>query len=231
MGYSAAQLAALWTANGGPASQASYAASVSAAENGSGNPSSTNVNKDGTTDFGLWQINSSNFAGLSQALGTPVNSSTITDPNLNARAAVALATTNTGGTRGWLNWSTVANNVNGLGASNPTYAQSAVGTNPSDPFTTTTLLSNFFSNALGAPATSSLPSGSQQVTTATQAVSDAGGIGSAVTGAVSTVQGWGWTVGFFVLGVVIILGGFMLAAANNSSVQTAVKTAAKGALA
>lgn len=53
-------------------------------------PAAVRVNANGTTDYGLGQINSSNFVFLSAALHTPVNATTIFDPCLNMRASVAV---------------------------------------------------------------------------------------------------------------------------------------------
>jgi hypothetical protein len=55
--YSYAQLKALWIANGGSKTAADIAAAVALAESG-GDPNATNHNTDGSTDRGLWQINS-----------------------------------------------------------------------------------------------------------------------------------------------------------------------------
>lgn len=51
-------------------------------------PAAIRHNPNGTTDYGLGQINSSNFAWLSQSIGTPVNERTILDPCLNFRASM-----------------------------------------------------------------------------------------------------------------------------------------------
>ena len=55
--YSYAQLKQLWIANGGSPAVADIAAAVAMAESG-GDSSATNSNSDGSTDRGLWQINS-----------------------------------------------------------------------------------------------------------------------------------------------------------------------------
>lgn len=55
--YSYAQLKQLWIANGGSPAVADIAAAVAMAESG-GDSSASNSNTDGSTDRGLWQINS-----------------------------------------------------------------------------------------------------------------------------------------------------------------------------
>jgi Lysozyme like domain len=69
----------------------SVAVAVSKAENRTSDPSATHRNANGTTDTGLWQINSSNY---------PVDA--MKDPTANARAAYVLAHN----ARGWRNWTT-----------------------------------------------------------------------------------------------------------------------------
>jgi hypothetical protein len=55
--YTYAQLKQLWIQNGGNPAAADIAAAVALAESG-GDSSATNTNTDGSTDRGLWQINS-----------------------------------------------------------------------------------------------------------------------------------------------------------------------------
>src|ERR1700761_7898091 len=55
--YTYAQLKQLWILNGGNPAAADIAAAVALAESG-GDSSATNSNTDGSTDRGLWQINS-----------------------------------------------------------------------------------------------------------------------------------------------------------------------------
>jgi hypothetical protein len=45
-------------------------------------------NRNGTTDYGLGQINTANFEWLSKSLNTPVNEQTILDPCLNLQASM-----------------------------------------------------------------------------------------------------------------------------------------------
>jgi hypothetical protein len=52
------------------------------------NETATHRNVNGTTDYGLGQINSSNFAWLSLSLQTTVDARTVMDPCLNMRAAM-----------------------------------------------------------------------------------------------------------------------------------------------
>ncbi len=92
--YTKAQLEQLWMAAGGSSATADTASAIALAES-SGNASATNVNTNGSTDYGLWQINSSNFSGLG------VSASNVTDPATNAAAAVALYNQS-----GFGNWTT-----------------------------------------------------------------------------------------------------------------------------
>jgi Lysozyme like domain len=55
--YTYSQLKQLWIQNGGKAAAADIAAAVALAESG-GNPAASNSNTNGSTDRGLWQINS-----------------------------------------------------------------------------------------------------------------------------------------------------------------------------
>lgn len=88
-----AQLENLWKQAGGNATAAAMAAAVAMAESG-GNPQSTNHNKNGTIDRGLWQINS-----IHGSLST-------FDPLQNAKSAVQIS--NNGGT--WRPWCTAWSN-------------------------------------------------------------------------------------------------------------------------
>jgi Lysozyme like domain len=83
------ELGQLWVRAGGKPDEANLAASVALAES-SGNPGAEGHNTNGTTDRGLWQINSI-WGGLST-----------TDPLANARAAVKISSSG----QGWGNWTT-----------------------------------------------------------------------------------------------------------------------------
>lgn len=87
------QLENLWKQAGGNATAAAMAAAVAMAESG-GNPQSTNSNKNGTIDRGLWQINS-----IHGSLST-------FDPLSNAKSAVQIS--NNGST--WRPWCTAWSN-------------------------------------------------------------------------------------------------------------------------
>ncbi|SRR6266581_447199 len=89
MTYSYEQLKQLWITNGGSPSSASIAAAVAMAES-SGNPTATNHNSDGSTDRGLWQINS-----IHGNLST-------TDPTANVRAAIKISSNG----KNWKPWVT-----------------------------------------------------------------------------------------------------------------------------
>ncbi len=77
--YDFGELETLWRRAGGPAKQAPVMAAVALAESG-GNPRASHRNKNGSTDRGLWQINSVH--------GYPAGSSF--QPLQNARQAVAV---------------------------------------------------------------------------------------------------------------------------------------------
>ena len=91
--YSYAQLQDLWKSVGGSAIAAPFAAAIALAESG-GDSSSTNNNSNGSTDRGLWQINSVH-GGLSTY-----------DPIANARAAVQISNNGTN----WRPWCTAWSN-------------------------------------------------------------------------------------------------------------------------
>jgi hypothetical protein len=87
--FSFSQLEQLWIQNGGSVAAAPMAAAIAMAESG-GNASATDNDPNGTTDRGLWQINTVNGA-----LSTY-------DTNQNARAAIQLS--NNGAN--WNPWTT-----------------------------------------------------------------------------------------------------------------------------
>jgi hypothetical protein len=92
--YSFSQLETLWTNAGGDPSVAPQMAAIAIAES-SGNPTASHTDSDGTTDYGLWQINSVhgfNSAGLTS------------NPAYNAQAAVAVYNS-----QGFGAWSTYGN--------------------------------------------------------------------------------------------------------------------------
>jgi Lysozyme like domain len=76
------QLEALWVKAGGPRASAGLAASIALAES-AGNPNAENHNTDGSTDRGLWQIN------------TVHGSQSTFDILANAQAAVAISNNGT----------------------------------------------------------------------------------------------------------------------------------------
>ena len=67
---------------------APIAAGIALHENHTLNHYAINHNSNGTTDYGLAQINSSNFVWLTKSLGVPVNERTIFDPCINLQAAL-----------------------------------------------------------------------------------------------------------------------------------------------
>lgn len=87
--YNKGQLEHLWVLAGGKRSAAPVAAAVALAES-SGDPNNSNYNTNGTTDRGLWQINS-----VHGALST-------FQPLANARAAVKISNNGTN----WSPWTT-----------------------------------------------------------------------------------------------------------------------------
>lgn len=88
---SPAQIANVWVSNGGKSDKATVAIAVAVAlaESG-GDPNNTNHNTDGSTDRGLWQINSVHGAQSTY------------DLNANAKAAVAIS----GNGSNWGPWTT-----------------------------------------------------------------------------------------------------------------------------
>jgi hypothetical protein len=76
--YNLQALAAIWVRAGGNAAFAPIAAAIAMAES-HGDPNATNHNTNGSTDRGLWQINSVHGA------------QSTTDPLANAKAAVAIS--------------------------------------------------------------------------------------------------------------------------------------------
>lgn len=87
--FSYAQLQCLWTQAGGNQQYQAMAAAIAMAESG-GNSQASHTNTNGSTDRGLWQINSSNGAGSTfDIMG-------------NARAAVSMS----GGGVNWRPWCT-----------------------------------------------------------------------------------------------------------------------------
>lgn len=91
--YSFAQLQDIWEAGGGAARYKLIAAAIAMAESG-GYPKAVNTaNTNGTTDRGLWQINSSH------------GSQSVFDVLKNAQAAVAIS----GNGSNWAPWSTFNN--------------------------------------------------------------------------------------------------------------------------
>lgn len=89
MAYTRQQLQDLWVQAGGNPAYASMASAVALAESG-GNPNSSNTNRNGTIDRGLWQINS-----IHGSLST-------FDVMGNARAAVSISKNGTN----WRPWCT-----------------------------------------------------------------------------------------------------------------------------
>lgn len=112
--YTYAQLEGLWIQYGGSPAAAPMAAAIAMAESGGG-ANSVNSNNDGSTDRGLWQINSVHGSQSSFDIGT------------NVRAAINISNNGTN----WKPWSTFGN-----GAFSK-YLQSGVspvgGTTPLDP--------------------------------------------------------------------------------------------------
>jgi len=89
---SPSQIAACLSAAGFPASEIPTGVAVALAESG-GRTDETHVNSDGTTDYGLMQINSIH--------GSLLSSGDWRDPNANARMAYALWKDNGGSWRPW----------------------------------------------------------------------------------------------------------------------------------
>lgn len=130
--YSYGQLEQLWINAGGSTTLAPIMAAIAMAES-SGGASSTNSNSNGSTDYGLWQINSSNGGSTASF-----------DPARNAQQAVAIERSQ--GLGAWTTYSSGAyrqflqSGVSPVAAGtpvgiSPTGAQGTpVGFNPADPF-------------------------------------------------------------------------------------------------
>lgn len=73
--YSAAQLEALWTSQGGDASTAFEAAQVALSES-SGDPDATSPNPDGGTNVGLWQLDTPGGGGAGYTVAELQNAET-----------------------------------------------------------------------------------------------------------------------------------------------------------
>jgi hypothetical protein len=71
-----------------PPALAPIAAGIALHENPKLDPQAVSHNANGTSDYGLAQINSANFAWLSQSMQTPVNVRTIFDPCINLQASM-----------------------------------------------------------------------------------------------------------------------------------------------
>lgn len=83
--YSAFQIMAFWEQAGGPPATSMVMCAVSLAESGGRDDAVSPSN-----DYGLWQINSSNFGGY-----TGLNFTNWSDPLANARAAVIMSSAGT----------------------------------------------------------------------------------------------------------------------------------------
>ena len=81
MTLTAAQIAGYAKAAGFPDDQIATATAVALAESG-GNPTATNRNRNGSTDYGIWQINSVH--------GSVLSSGNASDPAANARMAYTI---------------------------------------------------------------------------------------------------------------------------------------------
>jgi hypothetical protein len=71
-----------------PSALAPIAAGVALHENPKLDLQAVNHNTNGTSDYGLAQINSANFVWLSKSMQTPVNERTIFDPCINLQASM-----------------------------------------------------------------------------------------------------------------------------------------------
>lgn len=112
MGYSFAQLEQLWVQAGGSSATAPIAAAVALAESG-GNPSSISP----SGDYGLWQINSSNFGEYA------LDSQTALNPLANARTAIAMS----GNGANWACWCSAWANPQNCGCGKGHLAAPQVG--------------------------------------------------------------------------------------------------------
>lgn len=106
--YTYTQLETLWINAGGSKAIAPLMAAIAMAESG-GNSTATNHNTNGTTDFGLWQINSVN--GGSTALFDPAANAKEALKIYNSQGLKAWTTYNTGAYKQFYNSSIVASSL------------------------------------------------------------------------------------------------------------------------
>jgi Lysozyme like domain len=90
--YSQAGVAQLWTANGGPADTAAFAAKVAMAESG-GSATVTSANPDGGTNVGIFQLDT-------KGVGAGYTVAQLQNANLNTRITIAA----TNGGVDWEEW-------------------------------------------------------------------------------------------------------------------------------
>lgn len=109
--YNYAQLEGIWINNGGNPSSAPMAAAIALAESG-GNPDAANQNTNGTTDRGLWQVNSI-WGSLSTF-----------DVNGNAKAAIQISNNGSSWTP-WVTYTTGAYKAFLSGSTTPDTSVSA----------------------------------------------------------------------------------------------------------
>lgn len=103
------ELVELLKSAGAPSMLAQQLAAISAAEDSPGSPTVTvhdpTANDPNAISVGHFQINSDNFDWLSKALGTPVNAGALqASAELQARAALTLATKTPNGLNNWSTW-------------------------------------------------------------------------------------------------------------------------------
>lgn len=194
MKYSFSQLEDLWKQAGGNPVYAAMAAAIAMAESG-GNSDSKNGNSNGTTDRGLWQINSIH-GGLSTF-----------DPNANAKAAVSISKNGTT----WRPWCTAWSNgkCGGtfLGSGSPVLKYLPTNSTPSD--------------VTPAPdSTAQLSLGSSGKDVITSAVG--GGIAEAIDNGISRIGIGVFYGAMIVLGYGLMMVGFWLIVLNSGVGRTAM---------
>lgn len=183
---SLADLSNLLTSVGAPTSVVAALTAIPTAEDASGS-TAANPDSNGTTSVGWWQINSANFAWLTQVLGTPVNAQTLTDPTLNAKAAVALATQTPAGLNNWTTWTAYQDAA--AGATNLTAAQKQAATSVSAAL-----------GAIGAGNAAATPYGTASTTVPSTfgnlgsiaGIVQSGGLAGFIAGLGALLQGQGW---------------------------------------
>lgn len=207
--YSFAQLQAIWIQAGGSPLYSSMAAAIALAESG-GNPNNSNNNSNGTTDRGLWQINSIH------------GSQSTFDPLANAKSAVAISKNGTNW-RPWCTaWSDGRCGGTFMGSGSPVLKHLPAGAS------TGGTPASGSDGTVAQPAGISVPmdplGGAQALKNGITNVTD---IPSAITGVWNAFSTDVWFGLIFAIGFFCLLGGLIILAMQLKPVQAGVKLATK----